>query len=330
MAWNPAANWSYTTPKRGKGQDQWNKPKPKKDTAAPTHIGYDGRRVALHTTSQPSSSAAPNSNTEVLQLKEMIKSMAAQNMANLTPDQQRLLEPSPGEVLRSRQKDINTDRKKFNKQRNLENRVKENEMKYNKFLEDQRQLLRQERDRFQEEDQRLRQMLEALSKEEEDMEMEPGEEIDQILFAARPRDADASHLEERLVAAEKTALDAQQAMLMMSSQMQQMMAYHMGQATTHPAPQVMEEPLRPQMTPHNGHPGNGFTKTTSPQMPKVRQNALKQNGKQTPAKVNKPKATATPTPEGHAKEDGQDGMATAPPAQEEVVDLEADAEAANL
>ena len=221
MAWKQA-NWGFQTPKKGQGQ--WGKPnanKPRKENPA-THVGYDGRKVALQSQSSslPSSTAAPESNMEVQQLKAVLKTIAGPNLDALTPDQRKLLEPTVGDRIRSKQKDINQERRKYNKERSLEQRIKENDAKYNRFLEDQRQLLRQERDRYQEEDQRLRQSLEALQKEEEEMDLEAGEEIDQLLFPQGSQDFDAAILAQRVAQAEKSASDAQQAMLMMSAQMQ--------------------------------------------------------------------------------------------------------------
>ena len=324
MAWKHG-QWGTQTPKRGPGH--WGKPsanKPKKEPA-PTHVGYDGRKVSLQSSSLPASSEAPTQNTEVSQLKEVLKSLVGQNLDALTPDQRKMLEPTVGDRIRSKQKDINQERRKYNKERNLEQRIKDNDAKYNRFLEDQRQLLRQERDRYQEEDLRLRQSLEALQKEEEEMDMEAAEEIDQLLFPQGARDFDAALLTQRVAQAERQASDAQQAMLMMSAQMQQMMAYHMTPMQQPPMQPTPEEQLQPAMTPQ---PGTGpmpglhgqVMKGGSPQMPKVRQAALKQNQK---AKDDKATAAKTGKVKPNSASEAKD-VGTKEPTERDVVDLEAE------
>ena len=91
----------------------------------------------------------------------------------LTKDQKPLLDGSPRDAMRERQRELSKERKKMNKIRTIESKLKENEEHFDAWFQAQRQALRMEKDRYESEQARLRREVEALQadptmEEEED------------------------------------------------------------------------------------------------------------------------------------------------------------------
>ena len=277
--------WGYTTPIRKGRQPSWQSTpwrpgtKPKKEETKDKgykFTGYDGRSTSLPSSSASHGEQTTTSSSEVTQLKDMIRQMASCSSVPLTAEQQKILTVSPGERLKKDQKALNAERKRYNKQRNLEAKLEENLRRFNAW----KIFVKSEKERFEEDQMKLQQQLEALNKEEEQDEELMEEDIEDIL--GEPSDPTKKEMEERIQAAEKNAFEAQQALLMMNSQMQQLMACQMSVQASPMVPQPGVTML-PQATPGGTSP---MLKANSPQLPKgVRKENLKQV-----QKANGPKA----------------------------------------
>ena len=292
--WYPQSEWYYETPAKGKGKAFSTPKKPKKPTQ-PTEEGmvmrgYDGRKIVVATsgsTSQQSSSSSSAASQEVVTLKNMIKQLASGQP--LTEEQSRYLDSGtdPREQLRAEQRDLNLRRRRQNKLKSLEDKMEDNENKYQTWMNAQRQVVKDEKARYKDEQEKLQQALEELNKEETmEVEQPEDESEDDELFKVRDKD-DMVH--RRLLQAERQAADAQAAMLMIQSQLQQIFAYNASTATappmmpTTPPGQMVDPavtPLGPRThpskatTPPLGHGGR-----SSPVLPKgVKQNIHKPKG----------------------------------------------------
>ena len=207
----------------------------------------------------------------------MIRQMATQSSVPLTAEQEKILKISPGERLRQDQKALNQERKKYNKQRNIEAKLEENQRCYNAW----KTFVKAEKERFEEEQLKLHQQLESLQREDvPEEEMGDGDlDLDDIF--GETADPGKKELEARIQNAEKHASDAQEALLMMSAQLQQFMAYQLS-AQTLQAPPMTPQPGLHQMPQMSQTGPTAAVKASSPQMPKgVRKENLKQVQKAT-------------------------------------------------
>jgi hypothetical protein len=307
MSWNRPA-WTYQTPKRqthgGNGyKTQKNQPK-KAAEADSLVVGFDGKKVPL---AMPSCGSSSSQESELVQLKDLMKQMVGADLKSLTPEQQALLKTSPRESLREAQKALNQQRKEMNKKRNLETKIEDNERRYEAWVQAQKLLLKQEKERFLAEQDRLRQELAQLNRPQEADMMEDSEEDSELFGHGASQPKKDQEMERRLQIAEQQAQNAQEAFMMMQAQLQQVL-YHQVAALGTPlaaAPAAMEMPNElpaphaslgttplPSTSPATAAPSHG-----SPQLPKgVRKEALKIKEK-TAAKAPVPKKK-----EDHAKD----------------------------
>lgn len=249
----------YRTPlRRRKPRDPWSQPWPKTPSQPQkpevTTKGFDGKRITLEL--QSTSAASSSSGSADGPWKDMLKSVMNGNA--LSEEQMRLLDDSPRQLLKDEQKKLNEKRKAMNRERTLQNKLKENHDRYNNWVATQKLLMKQEKERYETEQAHLEKELEKIKKMEIDAEEEEVEETD--------AKGDPAVLE-RVLAAESRAWEAQQAMLAMQSQMQQLVAMtYQGQLHAQAAAAV----------PSTG-PSEAFdAKADSPQLPKsVIKNNLK-------------------------------------------------------
>ena len=82
---------------------------------------------------------------------------------SLTEEDNQLLEVSPGEVLKDEQKDLNKRRKQLNRMRNLKTRLQENDQNYQSFLDKERAIIKAEKERYMEEQAKIRRQIEGRS-----------------------------------------------------------------------------------------------------------------------------------------------------------------------
>ena len=171
----------------------------------------------------------------------------------------------PEDSLKAEQKALNNKRKYHKKIRAIETRMEENDKKLENWMEEQRIIIKtDEKARYADEQASLRQQLDNLANgTPEDMDAEE-ETLDEVL--ATGPSVEQQKMEERMMIAEKSAMDAPQAMLQLQSQMQQMFAYQMyvnGPMPTHPTTEPMmptqaEQPPPKSLLPsgHGGMPGH--------------------------------------------------------------------------
>lgn len=283
MSWYgyPEAVWAPYTPKKKK---PWNpsawKPQAKQNEGAYVAQGYDGKRITL-ASAGPSGSQDPQQDgtaaEEVQKLKAMMQKLV--NGGSLTEDQIKALGPSPMEVMKQEQKVLNSKRKRLTKIRNLEKRLQESTSKFESWLATQKLLVRQEKERYEEQQKQMQKDLEQLQREDEEVEMEEPDTDDFDLEMDKPIIKE-KHLENRLAEAENRAFEAQHAMLATQTQLQQIWAYSM-QAQQMAGP-PMEAAVGPGVGPGVAPPipANNDTKHLnhlgSPQLPKsVRKEAIK-------------------------------------------------------
>ena len=296
--------WGYSTPIR---KPQWppsakaTKPKKQMEDA---YVGYDGRKVQLQRPEGErgsSSHGASSASGEIEQWKSLVKELTQDRHKPLTAEQQEMLQDSPGTILKLQQKELNGRRKKHNKMRNLKQKYQENEQSFKNFVDKQKLLLKQEKERYLQEKDRLERQIVEMEKASE-AGMDTDEEIDDLLTdkPIEPASKDPE-TERRLANAERTAYEMQQGFLELQANMQQFTAYQM---------QQMANPMTA-----NGHTGRMDAPPTtvppaasqSPQMPKpvratkpagttdVKKNHLKDTAVKEKDKAPKDvKATSTP------------------------------------
>lgn len=242
------------TPKRKPKQPK----QPQKDKGKEEQVikGFDGKKLQLP--AQPSSSSAPPSNQqqdEVKKLKEVLQAMVGG--VQLTGDQLEMLKTDPYDEVRIHQKELNLRRRKLNRHRNLQQKIETTDKQFEDWMNMQKQVVRQEKARYQAERDRLVKELENLKNNEETQEAEMPEDFEFEDDEPMDKDKDAA-MARRLEQAEQQAYHAQQAFLQMQSQMQQMMAY---QAQFHQALQSQASTETPVAAPAEPVAG-------SPQLPK--------------------------------------------------------------
>ena len=222
--------WNNGWPKAQGANHQGKKGNPKVGAQKePTYtMGWDGKKVAYPSygasSSVTSSSEAPA--TEVTALKDMIRDMAQATGTELTQDQQKLLGKTPQQMLQSEQKDLNKRRKHFNKERSIQERMEENDRKYDNFILTQKLLVKQERERYKAEQERLSKELEDLRNPPPDSDVELME--DDAGFGFQSDRPPSAQMEARMLQAERAAGEAQQALLMMQSQLHALFAQQQG------------------------------------------------------------------------------------------------------
>ena len=249
--WNP-----YATPKRKKGKGKGKgKQSEKQSPKGPQYTGYDGKPVSLPAASTTPSTTATSSMDEVGQLKDMIRRLA--NGEQIPQEELKGLEASPREELTRQQREFNQKRKKMNREKGLEAKLQKNESNYDSWVEQQKTLMKTEKERYQEEQHRLLKDLETLRRPPMDMVSEEEEEMVQD----QPTKSDR-YMEHRVLQAERMATDTQQALIALQGQMQVLLSHlatQPAEPATYPAadhtgvPMPMERPPK-----HN----------RSPQMPR--------------------------------------------------------------
>lgn len=245
MAWQ-GQPWSYATPKRRKPktQDPWygykGHPKPKDDQ--PALQGFDGKRISLSSSSWETSQSQGHGaqQDEVAKLRAVVSTLAQGGA--LTTEQKQMLEVSPDEMVRQEQKELNQKRKKLAKLRNLEQKIKDNESKFTSWYNTQKTLVKQERERYTQMQEQLQKDLDQL-KNEQDTSMEHDEDDEEDLFELDNKETSGfltEQMNRRVEAAEMQAHHAQQAMLAMQAQVQQLTAYTMQLQLATPTPEMEE------------------------------------------------------------------------------------------
>ena len=205
-----------------------------------------------------------------MQLKDLMKQMVGSNLNSLTPEQQALLKTSPKESLREAQKALNQQRKEMNKKRNLE----DNERRYEAWVQAQKLLMKQEKERYLAEQDRLRQELAQLNRPKEENLVQDSKEDNEHFGHGTLQSKKEQDMEQRLQIAKQQAQHAQEAFMMMQAQLQQVL-YHQVAALGTPvaaAPGATEMPSEPS-APHGSFGTTPLASTSvahqgSPQMPK--------------------------------------------------------------
>lgn len=225
-------------------------------------------------------SAAAGTQNEVATLKAMMTTLV--RGGTLTEEQKKVLEVSPAEQMKQEQRELNQKRKKLNRLRNLEQRLAENENKFDTWLTNQKLLVRQEKERYEAMQDQLRKDLAALQREEA---MEEEEDEDLLGMMEKETDKDIYQnveITRRVEAAEAQAMNAQQAMLQMQMQMQQLAAYTM-QFQPPPGPPAEGDGYVPPLSPMAGAMPNAST--SSPTLPKPVRNAQLKRSDKPPRKA---------------------------------------------
>lgn len=282
--WNSQQQWQDRSPLPRRKPTQY-QPKKPKDQSELYAYGFDGKRLKIPREDQGGSGGStslPSSSTsakEMAELKSMMRQIVSGETAQLSEAQLKMLQSSPRDAMREKQKELNRQRKVYNKEKTLESRLQLNEEKFQGWLQTQRTLIKTEKERFEAEQNRLRRDLEKLQAADQDEgNMEDDEDAE--LFA--PPAASHDVMNQRVQAAEKAAYDAQNAMLMMQQQLHQLRYTQQTAATNGPAsaeavpfatdaaPLAATSPA-----PHHVHPSSAG----SPQLPKgVRNGTLKTKG----------------------------------------------------
>lgn len=189
----------------------------------------------------------------------------------LSSDQMKLLEDSPRQLLKAEQRKLNDKRKFMNKQRQLQKKYQENQENYNNWMAAQRLLMKQEKERFEAEQNRITRELDKMK----EMEMEEDQEED---FADLDPCEKGEDMNARLLAAESKAWEAQQAMLMMQMQFQQFTAYATQQLANAGPPEPM--PSTPAVNPgeRNAMAPFATTATNSPSTGPMGRKTRHENG----------------------------------------------------
>lgn len=269
-------------------------PKKPKDQGEVRATGFDGRTVKVpkeeagrNGGSSSSSSLAATSAKELADLKAMMRKMINGEHQAFTEGQLRILESDPRDSMRERQRELNRQRKSYNREKAIEQKLQANEEKRETWMHMQRTIVRQERERYEMEQARLRKDLEKLQHQNEGMEEEESTFPD-LDLESLPSTTSNQVLDQRVLQAEKAASDAQQAMLMMQQQVQQL--YYLQHAS---AQALQNHGISFEMEPaaaSNPATASPTFNTGSPQLPKgVRNGVLKAKAPKTTAKAPKEK-----------------------------------------
>ena len=274
----------------------------KKLTAPGNHGGRDGSNGRSSQGSAPSSTAAT---AEVDNLKAMVRQLA--NGQPLTTEQQKILKKDPLEEIRLQQRQLNADKKKLNKEQKLQAKLEENKLNYEKWLVEQKEIIRGEKQRYAEVQEKLQKDLEKLLQEQEEDMAQEEMDSEEELFGLPPK----ADVEQRLLQAEQQAIASQQAMMAMQNQLQQMLAYTGAAYQQSADASAYVAQMAQQATPMR-MPGTGSSpkiNAASPQLPrhvkKETQNghARVQKGHLKGAKpTEKPEKTGTAAPEEEQKD----------------------------
>eukprot|EP00438_Fugacium_kawagutii_P033596 Skav205246 [mRNA] locus=scaffold1794:429884:430795:- [translate_table: standard] len=257
-------------------------PKKPKDQADLYTFGFDGKRLKIprdeHGGASGSGASSSGSAREIAELKDMMRQMINGERHDFSEAQLRLLQNSPRDAMREKQKELNKERKAYNRERNLQIRIQQNQEKYENWLHHQRNLIKAEKERYQMEQDRLRKELDKLQNPVEPM--EDDEDLDLGLGEGN------QNLDRRVQAAERAAEEAQNAMLMMQTQLHQICYYQQTAAQAAALGATLTAPLSADCT-APAAAGSPKPNVASPQMPRgVRNGALKSKDiREKPAKT---------------------------------------------
>lgn len=253
--------------------------------------GFDGRTVKVakedRVATGGGSSSSSASNKELADLKEMMRKLMNGESNAFTEGQLRLLESSPRDSMREKQRELNRQRKHYNKEKNLQQKIQANEEKWETWMHMQRTIIRQEKERYELEQSRLKKELVKLQCSQEDMDEEESTlpELDDLIPGPQP--PPAPDMSQRVLNAERAAAEAQQAFAMVQQQMHQLVYMQ------HASVQALQQHG---MTFEMEHQGNGppapspTPNAGSPQLPKgVRNGTLKAKNGERPKGPKAPK-----------------------------------------
>lgn len=194
MSWGP---WSPQVPKSSRSRKRDDKKDTKKEEGLVK--SYDSGSSAAGSQSSDSSS------TEVKFMQEFM-AMIKENKMEVPERLQKFVQDDPKVALKEQQKALNKKRNLMNKIENKKKAIDANKMKWEKWVQDTKAEVQQQRSKFEENQKRLNSELEALIIEEKKLEAEdeaadmediqdsPG--VDEILDACSA-DADSKNKESR-------------------------------------------------------------------------------------------------------------------------------------
>ena len=243
--------------------------------------GFDGRRIPWPQVSS-APSASSHASSEVESLRDMVKKLASGQQ--LSQEEMRQLEESPRQKLGHQQRQLNQQRKQLNRERNLEEKIRQNDSDFAHWFDAQKVLMKNEKDRYNGEQQKLKKDLADLrnppmEEPSDEEEMQPAEEMTRDYA-----------LEKRVLQAEQLAYNSQQAFLTLQNQLQVMMSYMAPQIPTDgPTPPIPSAPW----TGHRPVPYDGYA------------NGSQAYGTTTQASCQPPAATSTQAATGEPHRCGQ-------------------------
>lgn len=194
MSWGP---WSPQVPKSSRSRKRDDKKDTKKEEGLVK--SYDSGSSAAGSQSSDSSS------TEVKFMQEFM-AMIKENKMEVPERLQKFVQDDPKVALKEQQKALNKKRKLMNKIENKKKAIDADKLKWEKWVQDMKTEVQQQRSKFEENQKRLNSELEALIIEEKKLEAEdeaadmeeiqdsPG--VDEILDACSA-DADSKNKESR-------------------------------------------------------------------------------------------------------------------------------------